>query len=322
MNWSALVTGCLIVGSATVSSAQQECSDLLRSGINNVYADFADTRSRDDYFSNLCTRYAHAKSGGLSFGSESFSVAGYSKLQLSGTQAEKLATAACETQSSDHAWSELRSMLRSTVSDSALSAWNQCLDLAHTGLKVKLSYRTTEIGFGGHDQVVVQAEYAGAGLPPLGPTINRVIAKGFSCEGSLASLEGQHILMNQRYGMVCSRHLSQEPFSDGGNAVFAKAHSVYLETSAGVITVTEPAIKATQTLSELSAKVDALAAAVQKMPSGLKVELEQPKVYGYGREGDFAGCEVPGEVVLGVGVGTNQNVRVRCGQPTVRSTMK
>jgi hypothetical protein len=54
--------------------------------------------------------------------------------------------------------------------------------------------------------------------------------------------------------------------------------------------------------------------ALRKELNELQIRFSAPTEYGYGPSGGFASCDKPGEVVVGVGSGNNQNNRVRCAK--------
>jgi hypothetical protein len=254
----------ILVVAAQITSAQEECTALLRSGINNVYTDRSEFRSQDAFFRKLCTRYQNTVKRNLDFGSESFSPEGYNNLTLGASQAEQMASAMCDTQSSASSVEKLNNVAKSTLSTEALAAWTQCLSLAGKNLHITPKYRNTSLGLGGHDQIVFDVRFTtDVGFirgrffrgTPEGPMIGGVKASGFTCLGTLKDAEKKRIEANRSYGLECTRHVSAVPFNVGQNSVYAKAHSVYIDTSAGGILLTEPEILAGPTTRELDSRL-------------------------------------------------------------------
>jgi hypothetical protein len=78
-------------------------------------------------------------------------------------------------------------------------------------------------------------------------------------------------------------------------------------------------IKASAVLSRTDEQIARIAAELGhnlEFISAVRADLRfiPPTDYGYGPSGGFASCEKPGEVVVGVGTGNNQNNRVKCAR--------
>ena len=282
------------------SVAAQDCTALLRHGIYNSYNVRESSRSRNVFFSELCSQQSTIESTKLGV---TIPVEGV-PINLDFGTASSLARASCATEYRDAEAKNDREMLIRRLSDQAVGAWSQCVQAAQDGLKYKPKIvPLSGIGFGGTKTIVMDVDYViGPGRKPM--TIKAVREDGFTCSGSLKQRVNRQVTPGETLSLNCERTVSRLPQTVAGNLIYAPAASITVNTDVGSILLSEPAVQATPTLEELTARI----ADLERRLDGTKLEYAS---------GDIEGIRYSATQVLAYQFGRGSAGAINTGQPFV-----
>ena len=155
-----------------------------------------------------------------------------------------------------------------------------------------------------------------------GQAVRAITQRGFRCEGSLVSRlaesRSKGTVVNLEPGddlnIQCTRETAKQPFPDRGRTVYAKEHSVVIDTSGGNLVFQEPAILAGPSARELETRIKNLEDNLKTFTDNLDVVVtKDPTQYGFSKNNEELSCP-PGEVVMSVRVGNSENVLLHCAK--------
>jgi hypothetical protein len=230
------------IGAATVYG-QDPCSELLRRGIYDYYAEQGASSSASASKNELCRAYQEYQSD-VASGRASASYKLFSgEVTLAKESVKSIGESMCDLRSSSFNAQDFSQRNSATISPSAIQAWQACITQASIGVAAETSYVDTDQGV---TSITVALHRSGAGTGT--EQITRIDASNLRCtSGTLLPLVGNSNptpipLDATNRSLTCERSISSVPFHSGSRVVYADNARLTIETTLATIERSLPAV--------------------------------------------------------------------------------
>lgn len=239
---TALVVTALCMGAPTVYG-QDPCSELLRRGIYDYYAEQGASSSASASKNEICRAYQEYKSD-VTSGRASATYKLFSgEVSLSRDSVRSIGESMCDLQASSFNAQDFSQRNSATISPAAIQAWQACITQARIGVAVDTSYVDTDQGV---TSITVALHRSGSGTGT--EQITRIDANNLRCtSGTLLPLVGNANptpipLDATNRSLTCERSISSVPFHAGSRVVYADNARLTIETTLATIERSLPAV--------------------------------------------------------------------------------
>lgn len=222
---------------------QDQCSELLRRGIYDYYAEQGASSSASASKKELCRAYEEYKSdtasGRVAATYKIFS----GEASVSKESIRSIGESMCDLQSSSFNAQDFSQRNSATISPAAIQAWQACVTQAAMGIAVETSYVDTDQGV---TSITVALHRSGSGTGV--ERITGISTSNLRCiSGTLLPIAREDNpspipLDATNRSLTCERSISSVPFHAGSRVVYADNARLTIETTLATIERSLPAV--------------------------------------------------------------------------------
>lgn len=223
--------------------SQDQCSELLRRGIYDYYAEQGASSSASASKKEICRAYEEyqrdAAAGRVAASYKLFS----GEASLSKESVKSIGESMCDIQTSSFNAQDFSQKNSATISPAAIQAWQACVTQAREGIATQTSYVDTDQGV---TSITLSLHRSGPGTGD--ERITSIAASNLRCTaGSLLPLVGNANptaipLDSTNRSITCERSISSVPFHSGSRVVYADGGRLTIETTLATIERSLPAV--------------------------------------------------------------------------------